>query len=50
MAERVWDKFLSEADREHVEVSGHTERGFGSRPALLMMTSTAGCSATVRSR
>ena len=37
MAERVWDKFLSEADREHVEVSGHTERGFGSRPALLMI-------------
>ena len=37
MAERVWDKFLSEGDREHVEVSGHTERGFGARPALLMI-------------
>lgn len=37
MTERVWDRFLSEADREHVAVSGHTPRGFGSRPALLMI-------------
>ena len=37
MAERVWEKYLSEADREHVAASGHKTRGFGSRPALLMI-------------
>lgn len=37
MAERVWDKYLSEADRHHVNASGHKNRGFGSRPALLMI-------------
>ncbi len=37
MAERVWEKYLSEADREHVTASGHKSRGFGSRPALLMI-------------
>ena len=37
MAERVWEKYLSEADLEHVSASGHKTRGFGSRPALLMI-------------
>ncbi len=37
MAERVWEKFLTEADREHVDASGHRVKGFGQRPALLMI-------------
>ena len=37
MAERVWDRFLTEADRTHVEESGHTEKGFGNRPAVLLI-------------
>lgn len=37
MTERVWEQFLSESDREHVSASGHRARGFGSRPALLMI-------------
>jgi len=37
MAERVWDRFLTEADRAHVEESGHTEKGFGNRPAILLI-------------
>ena len=37
MAERVWEKYLSDADKIHVEASGHKVKGFGSRPALLMI-------------
>ena len=37
MAERVWERFLTEQDRAHVEASGHTLKGFGQRPALLMI-------------
>ena len=37
MDARVWDAYLSENDRLHVEKSGHRNRGFGQRPALLMI-------------
>ncbi len=37
MGERVWDKFLTEQDRQHVELSKHQNAGFGQRPALLMI-------------
>jgi maleamate amidohydrolase len=37
MAERVWDKFLTEQDKRHLAASGHRNAGFGERPALLMI-------------
>ncbi len=37
MAGRVWDPYLTEQDKAHLEASGHKERGFGKRPALLMI-------------
>ena len=37
MRERVWDKYLSSFDREHLAVSNRVEWGFGSQPALLMI-------------
>ena len=37
MAERVWEQYLTEQDRAHVEASGHRTKGFGTRPALLMI-------------
>jgi maleamate amidohydrolase len=37
MPERVWDKFLTEQDKLHVEKQGGRAGGFGDRPALLMI-------------
>jgi nicotinamidase-related amidase len=38
MADRIWDKFLTERDREVFAASGFRARaGFGSRPALLIV-------------
>jgi hypothetical protein len=38
MAERVWDKFLTERDKLVFQASGFRSRaGFGSRPALLIV-------------
>ena len=35
--ERIWDQYLSEHDKAHISASGHNLRGFGTRPALLMI-------------
>ncbi|MPZ13832.1 MAG: isochorismatase family protein [Chloroflexi bacterium] len=35
--ERVWDRFLSEQDRAHAAMRTHRTRGFGERPALLLI-------------
>lgn len=37
MAERVWDKFLTERDRAHLAGRPHQPVGFGERPALLLI-------------
>ena len=37
MTERVWDQYLTEQDKQHLAASGHTTKGFGQRPALLMI-------------
>lgn len=37
MAERVWDKFLTERDREHLAKSKRQPVGFGERPALVLV-------------
>jgi nicotinamidase-related amidase len=37
MAERVWDKFLTERDRAHLAKSRRQPVGFGERPALLLV-------------
>ena len=37
MAARVWEPFLTEQDKAHVAASGHRTKGFGTRPALLMI-------------
>jgi nicotinamidase-related amidase len=37
MAERVWDKFLTERDRAHLAISRRQPVGFGERPALLLV-------------
>ncbi len=37
MAEREWDKYLTDQDKAHLEASGHRSKGFGNRPALLMI-------------
>ena len=37
MAERVGEPFLTEQDKAHVAASGHRTKGFGTRPALLMI-------------
>jgi nicotinamidase-related amidase len=50
MAERVWDRFLTEQDKAHVGMKPPRSIGFGKRPALLSSISTAGSSATSRSR
>lgn len=34
---RIWDKFLTEQDRAHQSVRGQGKRGFGQRPALLLI-------------
>src|SRR5438105_9161233 len=35
--ERVWDRFLTEQDRAHVATSTRRAKGFGQRPALLVI-------------
>ncbi len=37
MTERVWDRYLTEQDKQHLAASGHAPKGFGQRPALLMI-------------
>jgi nicotinamidase-related amidase len=38
MAERVWDRFLTEADKTHLATGGRDRRvGFGNKPALLLI-------------
>ena len=37
MAERVWDKFLTEQDRAHLASRTPTPIGFGEKPALLLI-------------
>ncbi len=38
MSERIWDKFLTERDKEVFKVSGYGARGgFGKRPALIVI-------------
>lgn len=37
MAERIWERYLTEQDKAHLAKSGHRPKGFGSRPALLMI-------------
>jgi maleamate amidohydrolase len=37
MAERVWDKFLTQQDKAHLEGRSRRPVGFGERPALLLI-------------
>jgi maleamate amidohydrolase len=37
MTERVWDAFLTAEDQEHLALTGHQPKGFGERPALLLV-------------
>jgi hypothetical protein len=38
MAERIWDRFLTERDKQVFATSGYgTRQGFGRRPALLVI-------------
>lgn len=37
MAERVWDRFLTEQDKAHLEGRARRPVGFGERPALLLI-------------
>jgi maleamate amidohydrolase len=37
MTERIWDKYLTPSDREHVAAYPRTPVGFGAKPALLMV-------------
>ena len=37
MAERVWDKYLTDQDKDHVAMGEHRQVGFGERPALLLI-------------
>ena len=37
MAERVWDRFLTEQDRAHVQMKPPKAIGFGKRPGLLLI-------------
>src|SRR5436309_1419326 len=37
MAERVWDRFLTEQDKAHVAASVRRPVGFGEKPAILMV-------------
>ena len=37
MAERVWDKYLTEQDKAHVAMGENRQVGFGERPALLLI-------------
>ena len=37
MAERVWDRFLTEQDKAHLAQREHRRIGFGNKPALLLV-------------
>ncbi len=37
MTARIWDSFLTEQDRLHLDGRGHREIGFGDRPVLLLI-------------
>jgi maleamate amidohydrolase len=37
MAQRVWDRYLTERDRAHLALRPPRRRGFGERPALLLI-------------
>ena len=37
MAERVWEPYLTEQDKAHLAARPHRTKGFGTRPALLMI-------------
>ena len=37
MAERVWDAYLTEQDKAHLAARGHRLKGYGVRPALLLI-------------
>ena len=37
MTERVWDPYLTEQDKAHLAVREHRVKGFGRRPALLLI-------------
>ncbi len=37
MTERIWDRFLTEQDRLHLDMSRHRQIGFGARPVLLLI-------------
>ena len=37
MAERVWDPYLTEQDKAHLAMTGHSRIGFGENPALLLI-------------
>ena len=37
MAERVWDRFLTEQDKAHLAMRPAKRRGFGNKPALLLI-------------
>jgi nicotinamidase-related amidase len=37
MAERVWDRFLTQQDKAHLALSPHRPIGFGKKPALLLI-------------
>jgi maleamate amidohydrolase len=42
MAERVWDRFLTEQDKAQLEMVKRTPVGFGTRPALLLIDNYRG--------
>src|SRR5918996_1668201 len=37
MAQRVWDQYLTERDRAHLAMRPPRRRGFGEKPALLLI-------------
>jgi nicotinamidase-related amidase len=37
MVQRVWEPYLTEQDKAHLAASGHRPRGFGERPAVLLI-------------
>ena len=49
MAERVWDKFLTEQDKAHLALVPHKASGFGDNPALLLIDLYRWVSATIPS-
>ncbi len=37
METRIWDRFLTEQDKAHLALGRHRPRGFGEKPALLLI-------------